>query len=190
VQVRCDIDTDPNCLSYQPSQGQITPPGAAQDNYQGDPAAVSRDDMDALMDVARANGTYYTSCPTNPSGKVVVIDTTAECTWQGNDVFNTAASPGLMIVTRGKIQFRGGATYNGLLYHVNLGNSSAPDLVKVHGNSQVAGGILVDGNGGLEAGSSGKQNIKFNPNAFNGIVTFGTAGVVQNTWREISPLDS
>lgn len=193
VQVRCDVDLVPNCLSYKPSQGQISPLDAAHDNYQGDDAAIGEDERDALMDVARANGTYYTSCPTNPSGKVVVIDTSASCNWQGNSTFNSPTyppGPGLLIVTRGKIEFRGGATFNGLIYHANLDGSSASDLVKVHGNSQVYGGVLVDGDGGLEAGSNGKQNIRFNVNAFTGIVTFGTAGVVQNTWREISPLDS
>jgi hypothetical protein len=198
VQVRCDTslppeDKDNTCLSYKPSQGQISPPNAAQDNYQGDVSAIGTDELDALMDVARANGTYYTSCPNDLSGKVVVIDTTSSCAWQGNDTFNSATyppGPGLLIVTRGKIEFRGGATFNGLIYHANLGGSSASDLVKVHGNSQVYGGVLVDGDGGLESGSSGKQNIRFNTNAFTGIVTFGTAGVVQNTWREIRPLES
>jgi hypothetical protein len=48
--------------------------------------------------------------------------------------------------------------------------------------------VIVDGAGGVQAGSSGKRNIKFDGNAFNNINAFGTAGVVQNTWREIAPL--
>ena len=44
---------------------------------------------------------------------------------------------------------------------------------------------MVDGNGGVLAGSSG-TNIVFDPRAFDGARSFGTAGIVQNTWREIT----
>jgi hypothetical protein len=46
------------------------------------------------------------------------------------------------------------------------------------------GGVIVDGNGKVSAGSSG-LNIDFDANAFTGITSTGTAGVVQNTWREL-----
>ena len=95
----------------------------------------------------------------------------------------------MVIMLSGKLELSGTVNYYGLLYHANLSNSSDGDLVKVHGNSQLAGGVIVDGQGGVEAGSSGKLNIKFDPNAFNDINAFGTAGVVQNTWREIVPLN-
>ena len=89
----------------------------------------------------------------------------------------------------GKIELSGTVNYHGLLFHANLSNSSDSDLVKIHGNSQLAGGVIVDGKGGVEAGSSGKLNIDFDGNAFHNINAFGTAGVVQNTWREIVPLN-
>jgi hypothetical protein len=44
----------------------------------------------------------------------------------------------------------------------------------------------VDGRGGVWAGSSG-NNIVYDPTAFANINAVGTAGVVQNTWREIVP---
>ena len=44
--------------------------------------------------------------------------------------------------------------------------------------------MLVDGAGGVYAGSSG-DNIVYNAFAFENIRAVGTAGVVQNTWREI-----
>jgi Tfp pilus assembly protein PilX len=192
VQVRCTT-TSPysssnGCLEYKPSQGQIQPEGLVATGYQGPSTAISEDDLDALMDVARANGTYYTSCPGSIAGDVVVIDTTASCAYQGNTTYNSPSNPGLLILTKGKIEFRGTVNYYGLLYHANLDNSSAWDLVKIHGNSQLLGGAIVDGNGGIESGSSGKQNLKFQVNAFQNITSFGTAGVVQNTWREIKPL--
>ena len=45
---------------------------------------------------------------------------------------------------------------------------------------------MIDGPGGLSAGSS-KVNLVYDPNVFNGFNAFGTVGIVQNTWREITP---
>jgi hypothetical protein len=44
--------------------------------------------------------------------------------------------------------------------------------------------VLVDGPGVVEVGSS-KSNVVFTPNAFKAVQSYGTAGVIQNTWREI-----
>jgi hypothetical protein len=190
VQVRCSgAIPSSSCLDYKPNQGQIVPPNLVATGYSGSAAAISGDDLDALMDVARANNTYFTSCPGSLTGEVVVIDTTASCDYQGNSTYNTPNNPGLVILTRGKLEIRGTVNFNGLIYHANLGGSADWDMVKVHGNSQLMGGVIVDGNGGVESGSSGKQNLVYAANAFNNITTFGTAGVVQNTWREIRPLN-
>lgn len=188
VAVRCSgAIPSSGCIDYKPSRGQISP-NTVSTGYSED-QAVSADDLAALMDVARANGTYHTSCPSNLTGDVVVLDPggTTECTYQGNTSHNSLANPGLLILASGKIEFRGTENFYGLVYHPNLASSTAADLVRVHGNAQLNGGVIVDGNGGVEAGSSGKLNIKFNANAFNDINSFGTAGVVQNTWREIQP---
>src|SRR3712207_7126610 len=48
------------------------------------------------------------------------------------------------ILASGKIEFRGTTNYYGLVYHANLSDVSAPDLVRVHGNAQVNGGVIVD----------------------------------------------
>jgi hypothetical protein len=190
VAVRCNgAVPSSNCVNYQPNKGQIQPNNVST-GYPED-QTLSTDDLDSLLDVARANGTYYSSCPSSLSGDVVAIDpgSGVECDYQGNDTFNSASNPGLVIIVSGKLEFRGTVTYYGLVYHPNLSDANDWELVKVHGNSQVVGGVIVDGkNGGISAGSSGKLNIKFSPNAFNDINSFGTAGVVQNTWREIKPL--
>jgi hypothetical protein len=80
----------------------------------------------------------------------------------------------------------------GVLYLPNLDNRADDDMVDVNGNCQVRGSVSVDGNGGITAGQSGGNakdgNIVYDPNAFGGLYTFGTAGLVQNTWRELPPL--
>jgi len=190
VGVRCtgNIPSN-NCIEYQPNKGQIQP-NIVTTGQPYEPT-ISEGDLEALLDVARANGTYFTSCPPSLTGDVVAIDPGSgqECDYQGNSTYNSAANPGLLIIMSGSIEFRGGVNYYGLVYHPNLANETDFDLVKVHGNSQVIGGVIVDGEGGVSAGSSGKLNIKYSANAFNDINSFGTAGVVQNTWREIQPMD-
>ena len=57
-------------------------------------------------------------------------------------------------------------------------------LINLKGNISIFGAIVIDGAGGLSAGSS-KVNLVYNPNAFSGLKAFGTAGIVQNTFREI-----
>jgi hypothetical protein len=48
------------------------------------------------------------------------------------------------------------------------------------------GAVAVDGGGGVSAGSS-KANIVFDPNVFNTVQGYASAGLVQGTWREIAP---
>jgi Tfp pilus assembly protein PilX len=193
VTVRCGPPNgsgeQPNCLEYESKRGQITP-NLTQTGYSGD-STLSADDLDALLDVARANGTFYTSKPASLSGDVVVLDPGGATEWKytGNDTFNSPANPGVVILLSGKIELNGTVNYHGLIFHANLSNSSDSDLVKIHGNSQLAGAVIVEGKGGVEAGSSGKLNIDFDGNALQNVNAFGTAGVVQNTWREIVPLD-
>jgi hypothetical protein len=53
--------------------------------------------------------------------------------------------------------------------------------------------VTIDGSGRLEVGSSGNNsqkdppNLQFSPNAFNALASWGTAGLVQSTWRELPP---
>ena len=45
---------------------------------------------------------------------------------------------------------------------------------------------MIDGAGGLTVGSS-KENLVYDPNTLASLKAFGTAGIVQNTFREITP---
>ena len=53
---------------------------------------------------------------------------------------------------------------------------------------------MVAGPGTTTVGSSGKRcspgatgNISYDPNAFGALRTIQTAGIVQNSWRELRP---
>ena len=69
---------------------------------------------------------------------------------------------------------------------VNELNSSG-DMLTLQANSEVFGGVAVDGPGRLVVGqaSGPRATITYVSNAFNSLSSFGTAGLVQNTWREL-----
>lgn len=187
------------CLEYQANKGQLVPAGGYEYGYSS-AAAIEAEELQALEDTAKARGTYYTSCPANPNGEIVVVES-GNCSYNNSapsaagmsKCCNAAANPGLLIVKCGSVSIGGNIVFYGLVYIPNkstpTGNwCSSGAVVTTSGNAVLNGGALIDGPGGLVAGSSGNQqgnNVIFNPAAFNDINTAGTAGVVQNTWREI-----
>ncbi len=179
------------CLG-QPMSGLLTSflaglsrqisPNVVSYGYAGG-AAMTADARARLKATAIADGTYFTSCPASLTGGVVYIETAAQCTYTGNSVFNSDADPGLVVMPTGSLYLGGTVEFHGVLYHANELNSSG-DLVQTQGNARVFGGVLVDGPGTVVCGSS-KLNIQLNPNAFRAVSSYGSAGVIQNTWREI-----
>jgi hypothetical protein len=195
VAVRCNQAPQSNCIDLNPTKGpQIQPPGNYSLQY-ANPAAIGSDELLALEDVAKANGTWYENgCPSNPNGDVVYVKNAGTCRYTNSapaapgasKCCNKSANPGLYILERGTVDFGGNIEFWGVVYHANLDNSTAERLVETSGTSAIRGGVLVDGGGGVYAGSSG-DNIVYNAFAFDDIKAVGTAGVVQNTWREIVP---
>lgn len=194
IAVRCSTPPQSaTCIDLDPVKGpQLQPPGNYQLNYPRQSALEDPDALQALEDVARANGTYYAGCPANPNGKIVVVENAGDCRYTNSapaapgatKCCNTQANPGLFIVKRGKVDFGGNIEFWGVVWNANLDNSSDVDMVETSGTAAIHGGALVDGAGGVYAGSAG-DNIVFYATAFENISSVGTAGVVQNTWREI-----
>ncbi len=135
-----------------------------------------------LKATAIADGTYFTGCPSTLTGAVVYIEA-GTCSYAGNDVFNTAAKPGMVLMATGSIELGGTTIFNGVLYHANTTASTAT-IVAMRGNARAIGGVLVDGDATTVAGSS-KLNIQLSLGAFRAVRSYGSAGVIQNTWREI-----
>lgn len=160
---------------------QISPPTYV-DRYPGGDAA-SPDGRERLRQTAIANGTYYSSCPAAvPSGDVVWIES-GDCRWTGTGGGNSPGNPGLMIINNGTIYLGGTTYFYGLIYAVNP-NDLPTTIVDLQGNTEVVGGVLVDGPGNLSIGSS-KLNIKLDESAWNKARSYTSAGMIQNTWREI-----
>jgi Tfp pilus assembly protein PilX len=199
VGVRCTDATAPStastCLGYDPGKGQLDPAGHYTMGYPDTPA-IRDDDLQALIDFAKGAGTFYTSCPSNPNGAVVVIESGA-CSFNNSTpalagqkvCCNSAVDPGLLIMKCGSLSFGGNIEFYGLVYVPNKASAdgsycSSGNVVTTEGTSLIRGGVIIDGPGRMYAGSSG-ANVIFDPLAFQGINAAGTAGVVQNTWREV-----
>jgi hypothetical protein len=52
------------------------------------------------------------------------------------------------------------------------------------GGAGVLGALVTDGGGCVLIGSN-SLNMKYDANVFNSVTSYGTVGLVQNTWREL-----
>jgi hypothetical protein len=148
--------------------------------------ALSAEALERLRLTAITNGTYYATCPDDVNrlaGAVVYIETCNKA-YKSNVAINTPESPGALIINDGWIDFQGNTTYHGLLYHANKLNSDQI-LVNLTGNNGVAGAVFVEKKGGFKINGSARLTV--NGKAFAALRSYGSAGIIQNTWREIPP---
>ena len=125
-----------------------------------------------------------------------------------NACTNADTAPGLVLWHCGRADFAGGFTHRGVLYFANDSDGTcaaagAPsargdgkcvgqnvdetrDVLTTSGGFAVWGSLAVDGQGCMKVGSNGLQ-VKFDGNVFESAKSYGTVGLVQNTWRELSP---
>ncbi len=146
--------------------------------------AMSLEARARLKATAIADGTYYAGCPSAAqlTGRLVYIEA-GNCSYTSNTQFNSAAAPGAVILNTGSLSLGGTGNFYGVIYNANAAGLSTLG-VETQGNAQVIGGVLIDGMAQMVVGSSG-LNIDFDLNAFRAVASYGSAGVVQNTWREI-----
>lgn len=185
VLLRCP-KTSSSCYDSSKPDVQISPGGvnAITFGYQ-QTTGLSADALARLKARADADGTHYPSCPTSPppAGAVVYVDSGNNCDLSNNR--NTPTSPGMFIVERGTMSIGSNGEYDGIVYAMNLQNSSGT-VVTGGGNSIIRGGVFVDGLGKFSVGES-KINLVFDPYAFTAVQSYGTARLVQNRWQEIAP---
>jgi Tfp pilus assembly protein PilX len=192
--VRCnDNNATPDrgsntCRAYDQSKGQID--GPVQSNANIPSSVLTPQQIELLRQMAITNGTYYASgCPLSNAGYTgaVVFVESGNCSINSNAQVNSAASPGLFVINNGTLSVTGTVDWYGPIYALNGQNAGPtdPPPVTLSGNAALYGGAFVDGNGRLQLGQS-KQNLIYNGNMFPNIQSFGTVGIVQNTWRELT----
>ena len=92
----------------------------------------------------------------------VVIENASSCLWNNSALAapgqskccNSAANPGLLVIKKGAVNFGGNIEFFGIIYNANLDNSTGTKLIETSGTSAIRGAALVDGRGGVWAGSS------------------------------------
>jgi Tfp pilus assembly protein PilX len=183
VRVRCTAPTPSPCVKVEANKGQIS--GSAVQVGAMQSPAMSDNDVSSLKARARALGTYYApgTCPANLTGLLVYLEDATGCpAYNGG---NTAAAPGVTVVGKGTLAVGGNRVFYGVIYARNEQLSSGA-VVNVQGTAAIQGSVVVDGAGGVVAGSSA-TNVVFDPRALSLIRGLGDAAPVPGTWREIGP---
>ena len=181
VSVRCD-PAQPDCVMFDRAKGQIAP-----DTVESEPFplrnALTEAALGQLREAARAAGTLTSSCPATLTGGVVFIDGPANCAYVANSVFNSQSVPGIVVINNGTLTLGGGSTFYGILYAHNAQDSTG-DVITLTGTTQIFGGIMIDGPGRLQAGSS-KVNLVYDPAAADNAHVIADGAIVRNSWREL-----
>jgi hypothetical protein len=159
---------------------------------------ITEETLTRLKQDAASAGTYYNDCPPTAdklagtpttagaaatSFPVVVIDAHRDCLYNGSDTIN--AGMVILLNNDSSLSLSGSITFNGLIYHANKQVSilQRNPLVSLTGNAIVRGGVIIDGNGAMFM--DGSALLKFDEAEFGQVQTTATAGIIQNTWREL-----
>jgi Tfp pilus assembly protein PilX len=185
ISMRCEGLDSQSCESWDKSKEQISP-----DTTKSPPTpavTLNETQLAALRAQAQSAGTLHTAargnCPsstTELSGLPAYVEGCGALKLTGG-VANSSAQPGFLVLADGTLELKGNAEFFGIIYARNPTNSSDA-VVLLGGTAQVVGGIDVDGNGGIEFGSS-KANLIYNPTAINELKTYAGATPTRNTFR-------
>ena len=210
IVVRCpDLADSANCMDYDSGKGQLTP---APSSTPGQPNFMTPAQLQRFKTRAKAEGTYYPGCPPSSAAKLTggVVWVESCTTSYGNfgpysspcdlpagmtaNCINPTTKPGILIWHCGTVEFTAQTTFYGIMYLVNNSDGTcsgwnarsgcSDPVYETGGGASVYGALVADGAGCVLVGSN-SLNLKVDPNVFNGVTSFGTVGLVQNTWREL-----
>jgi type II secretory pathway pseudopilin PulG len=185
IGMRCEGLGGVVCEQWEEKKEQISP------NTTKAPAApsplLSEAQLATLKTQAQAAGAFRSgaqgNCPTSlgqTSGLPAYIEGCGALRMSGG-VGNSPASPGFLVLADGTLELKGNATFYGVIYARNPSNSPGA-VVALGGTAQVVGAIDVDGNGGIELGSS-KANLIYEPRAITELKTYAGATPTRNGFR-------
>ena len=179
--LRCAGASTSGCYSTS-KPNQIQGPGATMFNYPS-PHAVPPNDIDKLRQTALAAGTYYPSgCPASPAGMMVFVES-GNCHYGSGNVWNSAASPGMIVIASGTMSWAGGSTYYGTVYMYNAQNATCP-VFDAGGGSTIHGAIFIDGPGCFNL--RGNTQVIYDANAVRSINYYSSVTQVRNSFRELN----
>lgn len=169
------------CTSYSKA-AQVSP-----DTVAATPASpavtLTATQLLGVKAVAKANNTYFAagSCPTSAQLTGTPVYVEGPCAVSGPG--NSAALPGYTVVVNGTFDLGGNASFYGVVYAVNA-QAATGDVVTIHGNGHIYGGVTVDGTGTVGIGSS-QESLTFDTGGFGSMVVSGGAEPVPNSFRQL-----
>jgi hypothetical protein len=186
--VRCNpaAPEKKECAEYEKNHEQVGPGEVLEES--GTSPALPASTIATLRKQAEAEGTFYggKNCPKGlPNGKLVYVE--GPCNIEsggGNEVGNSLATPGFLIIANGTFTLNGGATFYGVVYDLNLQNSNKA-VVTIAGSAELNGAIVIDGPGGASLSSSG-INVFYNPKAIEELKTYAGVSPTRNSFRILS----
>jgi Tfp pilus assembly protein PilX len=183
------------CEEYEASKEQVSPP--ITEHPVTSATTLTSSQLATVKSEAQTHATFYSPtspyhCPssmTELEGAALSSSTRAPVYVEGcgalsvkaNGTANTEANPGFIVIANGTFEISGTATYYGIIYAANL-QKSTEAVVKLQGKANVIGGIIVDGTGGIEFGSSG-ENLEFDSLAIHNLTVSAGAAATRNSFR-------
>jgi Tfp pilus assembly protein PilX len=201
VSMRCASPPPKGCEQYDPSKKQVSPPIAEKSKSSSE--TLTPPERETLKSEAQAYGRFYSltsppyRCPTSigelegvplstGSRAPVYIEDCEALKITATGTANTEADPGFLVIANGTLELSGTSTYYGVIYAANLQESSEA-VVTLQGRTTVVGGIIVDGAGGIEFGSSGEggslPNLEFDSLAIQKLTISAGAAATRNSFR-------
>ncbi len=208
VSMRCESPPLAGCEQYEGGEKeQVSPPIEGHSTTAS--TTLTSSQLATIKSEAQAYGKLYSStapyhCPTSMSElegvklstgarTPVYIEGCGKLTIAANGEANCTPSkplapesPGFLVIANGTFEMSGNSTYCGVIYAANLENLNEA-VVKLQGGTVVVGGIIVDGAGGIEFGSSGQggnpANLVFDSLAFHNLNISAGAAATRNSFR-------
>jgi Tfp pilus assembly protein PilX len=209
VSMRCEgHPSEEECEKYDRSKEQVSP--TLTENPKTSTTTLTTSQLATIKSEAQSHATFYSPtspyhCPTSMSelegvklstssrapvyvegcGSLSIkANGTANC--EGLSATAGPSVPGFLVIANGTLELSGNSTYCGVIYAANLQNSSEA-IVKLQGGTVVVGGIIVDGAGGIEFGSSGAggnpANLVFDSLAIHDLTISAGAAATRNSFR-------
>lgn len=202
VSMRCEPPrsrASGTCEEYEAPKEQVSPP--IEEHPTTSTTTLTASQLAVIKSEAQAHGTFYSltspyHCPTSmneleggtlSTGRApVYIEGCGALKIKANGTANTESDPGFLVIADGTLELSGNSTYYGVIYAANLQKSSEA-VVKLQGGTVVVGGIIVDGAGGIEFGSSGQggnpANLVFDSLAIHNLTISAGAASTRNSFR-------
>ena len=212
VVVRCSPITSSACADYSASKGQVTP---APVSVPTQPSFMTAAQLVRFKARAITDGTYFPAgtCPANAAQLTGAVVWVERCDGQyasvgpysspclvpasmSSNCINPTTQPGLLIWHCGTLNMSAQQTFYGIVYMVNnsdgtcsgwtaqAGGCPSGTVYQTNGGAGVLGALVADGDSCVQIGSN-SLNMRYDANVFNSVTSYGTVGLVQNTWREL-----